>query len=372
LSPILGVHPLMGRLFSRDEDKPGHDRVALLDFGFWKSQMAGDADIVGREVRLNGEPFTAIGVMPEGFAFGGDTNIWVPLALDRAKPGNRGNHYLEVVARLRPGASLKQASTDLENAARRMTTDFPLQYQAGSGFTLYPRPLQADLVGSARITRQLMTESVVLSAIGGGFGMLLAWWGTDALRNSAAVALPQTRRIAIDARVLLFSATVSLLTGILFGIIPALRVAEAKAYGPLNDSARGSTTGSGHRLRNTLVVAEIALAVVLLVGAGLTARSLQRVLEVNPGFGMEGLLTSRISLPASQYRDRAATASFFSSVEQRVSELLSIESAGGDDRVFSVDADQAPARSMVHGRRHGRRGAGRCRRRGVCEANLAR
>ena len=376
LLPMLGVRPIAGRLFTSDEDKPGGNRVAVLDYGFWKSQMAGDPAIVGRDIRLNGEPYAMIGVLPEGFTFGGDTNMWVPLALDRAKPNNRGNHYLEVVARLRPGASLEQASTDLENAARKMSADFPLQYQAGSGFTLYPRPLQADLVGSARvglivlfvavgfvlliacinlanlllargssrsreiavrsalgatrarIARQLMTESVVLAAIGGGFGMLLAWWGTDALRNSAAVALPQTRPITIDARVLLFSSAISLLTGVVFGIIPALRAADAKAYDPLKDSARGSTTGSGHRLRSTLVVAEIALAVVLLVGAGLTARSLQHVLEVNPGFRVDRLLTSRISLPPSQYRDRTATATFFTNVEQRVRELPSVESAG--------------------------------------------
>jgi predicted permease len=180
----------------------------------------------------------------------------------------------------------------------------------------------------ARITRQLMTESVVLAGVGGACGMLLAWWGTDALRNSAAIALPQTRPIAIDARVLLFSTAMSLVTGIVFGIAPALRAADTKAYDPLKDSARGSSSGSGHRLRSILVVAEIALAVVLLVGAGLTARSLQHVLEVNPGFRVERLLTSRISLPASQYRDRASTARFFTEVEDRVRALPAVESAG--------------------------------------------
>jgi putative ABC transport system permease protein len=366
----------MGRVFSSDEDRPGRDHVVVLDYGFWKSQMAADPAIVGRDLRLNGEPYAVIGVLPEGFTFGGETNMWVPLALDRAKPSNRGNHYLEVVARLRPGVSLEQASADLDNAARKMAAAFPQQYLPDSGFALYARPLQDDLVGSAReglimlfgavgfvlliacinlanlllargssrnreiavraalgatrarIARQLMTESVVLAAIGGACGMLLAWWGTGALRNSAAVALPQTRPIAIDARVLLFSAAISLVTGLVFGIVPALRAAGAKSYDPLKDSARGSSAGSGHRLRSMLVVAEIALAVVLLVGAGLMARSLQHVLDVDPGFRVERLLTSRISLPASQYRDRAAVARFFTDVEERVRALPSVESAG--------------------------------------------
>jgi predicted permease len=376
LLPILGVRPLMGRLFSAEEDRPGPGHVAVLDFGFWKSQMAADPSIVGRDIRLNGEPYAVIGVLPEGFTFGGDTNMWVPLALDRAKPNNRGSHYLEVVARLGPGVPIERASTDLENAARKMATDFPQQYPADSGFTVYARPLQADLVGSARVglmvlfvavgfvlliacinlanlllargssrsreiavrsalgatrarlTRQLMTESVVLAAIGGGCGMLLAWWGTDALRNSAAVALPQTRPIAIDARVLLFSAAISLVTGVVFGIAPALRAADARAYDPLKDSARGSSTGSGHRLRSVLVVAEIALAVVLLVGAGLTARSLQRILEVNPGFQVERVLTSRISLPESQYADIPVATAFFTRLEEQVRALPAVESAG--------------------------------------------
>jgi predicted permease len=376
LLPILGVRPSMGRVFTAEEDRPGSNRVVVLDYGFWKSQMAADPSLVGRDLRLNGEPYTVIGVLPEGFTFGGPANMWVPLALDRAKPNNRGSHYLEVVARLRPGVSLAQASADLDSAARKMAADFPQQYPADSGFALYARPLQADLVGPARaglivlfgavvfvlliacinlanlllargssrsreiavraalgatrarIARQLMTESVTLAAIGGACGMLLAWWGTNALKNSAAVALPQTRPIAIDARVLLFSAAVSLVTGLVFGIVPAMRAAGAKSYDPLKDSARGSSAGSGHRLRSTLVVAEIALAVVLLVGAGLMARSLQHVLEVNPGFQVDGLLTSRISLPASQYRDLASVSRFFTDVQDRVRAVPSVESAG--------------------------------------------
>src|SRR5262252_7326164 len=131
---MLGVKPAFGRVFSADEDKPGGDRVALLDFAFWKTQMAGDASIVGRGVQLNGQTYTVVGVLPEGFGFGGDANMWLPLALDRAKPNNRGSHYLDVLARLKPGVTLPQASTDLDTVARNLSDQFALFYPKDSGF----------------------------------------------------------------------------------------------------------------------------------------------------------------------------------------------------------------------------------------------
>jgi putative ABC transport system permease protein len=149
--PILAVKPALGRLFSADEDRPGRDHVALLDFGFWKTQMAADAAIVGRDIQLNGETYGVVGVLPDGFTLGGDANMWLPLALDRAKPNNRGNHYLEVLARLKPGVTLPQASTDLDTVARNLSAQFAPFYPKDSGFGLYLRPLQTDLVGGARL-----------------------------------------------------------------------------------------------------------------------------------------------------------------------------------------------------------------------------
>jgi predicted permease len=375
LLPMLGVKPMLGRAFTSDEDNPGREHVAVLDYAFWKSQMAGDASIVGQNIQLNGETSTVIGVLPQGFSFAGDTNMWVPLALDRAKPNSRGNHYLDVLARLSPGVSLPQASTDLEGVARKMAVEYAPFYPKDSGFGLYLRPLQTDLVGNARlglivvfaavgsvlliacinlanlllargssrsrelavraalgagrlrIARQLVTESIVIAISGGACGILLAAWATEALKNTAALALPHTRPIAIDAQVLFFAAGTSLMTGLVFGLVPAVRTSNSRAYDALKDAARGSPSAGAHQLRSGLVVAEIALALVLLDAAGLMVRSLQQLLEVNPGFHAEHLLTARISLPASQYGDITAATAFFHSLEQRVQALPGVESA---------------------------------------------
>jgi putative ABC transport system permease protein len=376
LLPMLGVKPALGRLFSADEDKPGSERVALLDFGFWKTQMAADAAIVGRDIQLNGQTYTVVGVLPDGFTFGGDTNMWLPLALDRAKPNNRGSHYLEVLARLKTGVTLPQASADLDSVTRNLSTQFAQFYPKDSGFGLYLRPLQTDLVGGAklglvvvfaavgfvlliacinlanlllargssrgrelavraalgadrlRLVRQMVTESVAISVAGGACGVLLALWATEALRTTAAVALPNTRPIAVDMQVLLFAAATSLTTGILFGLVPALQSSSPRGLAALKDAARGSSGAAGRTLRGGLVVAEIAIALVLLVTAGLMIRSLQQLLEVNPGFQAEHLLTARISLPQANYRDIAATTAFFGTLQDRVGGLPGVQSAG--------------------------------------------
>ena len=376
LLPMLGVKPALGRLFSAEEDTPGRERVALLTFGFWKTQMAADAAVVGRDIQLNGQAYTVVGVLPDGFTFGGDTNMWLPLALDRARPNNRGNHYLEVLARMKGGVTLPQASADLDTVTRNLSAQFAQFYPKDSGFGLYLLPLQTDLVGGAklglvvvfaavgfvlliacinlanlllargssrgrelavraalgagrlRLVRQMVTESIVLSAAGGACGVILAVWVTEALRTTAAVALPNTRPIAVDVQVLLFAAATSLTTGILFGLVPALQTSSHRGFAALKDAARGSSGAAGRALRGGLVVAEISIALVLLVTAGLMVRSLQQLLEVNPGFQAERLLTARISLPQANYRDIAATTAFFGTLQDRVRALPGVQSAG--------------------------------------------
>ena len=403
LLPMLGIKPILGRLFTGDEDQPGTGHVAVLDYGFWKSQMAGDAGAVGRPIQLNGETYTVLGVLPQGFSFGGATDLWVPLALDRANPNGRGSHNFEVLARLRPGASAPQASADLDRLTRRLAADFPAFYPKDAGFALFLRPLQTDLVGQARfglmvvfaavgfvlliacinlanlllargssrsrelairaalgagrlrIARQLVTESLVIAIGGGCCGLLLAGWLTDALKNTAALALPNTRPIAVDTSVLLFAAGMSLLTGIVFGVVPALRMSSrSRPYDSLKDAARGSSSAAGQQLRSGLVVAEIGLAVVLLVAAGLMVRSLARLLEVNPGFRPRQVMTARVSLPPSRYRDVAATTAFFTRLEQGVQAVPGVESAGmttllpltGRNSSGSVYVDQTSAAGL--------------------------
>ena len=376
LLPMLGVKPALGRLFSADEDKPGRQRVALLDFGFWKAQMGADAAIVGRDIQLNGQTYTVLGVLPDGFTFGGDANVWLPLALDRANQSNRGNHYLEVLARMRPGVTLPQVSADLDTVTNDLSVQFAQFYPKDAGFGLYPRLLQTDLVGSAklglvvlfaavgfvlliacinlanlllargssrrrelavraalgagrlRLVRQMVTESIVIALAGGGCGVVLALWLTEALRSTAAVALPNTRPLTVDVQVLLFAAAVSIVTGVLFGLVPALQSSSPRGTAVLKEAARGSSGAAGRTLRSGLVVAEISIALVLLVVAGLMVRSLQQLLEVSPGFQAERLLTARISLPQANYRDVTATTAFFTTLQERVRALPGVQSAG--------------------------------------------
>ena len=210
--------------------------------------------------------------------------------------------------------------------------------------------------GRLRLVRQLVTESIVISVAGGACGVLLALWVTEALRTTAALALPNTRPIAVDVQVLLFAAAASLTTGILFGLVPALQSSSDGGFAALKDASRGSSGAAGRALRSGLVVAEISIALVLLVIAGLMVRSLQQLLEVNPGFQAERLLTARISLPQTNYRDVAATTAFFGTLQDRIRELPGVQSAGmttllpmtGRNSSGSTFIDQTTAQGLTN------------------------
>jgi predicted permease len=376
LFPLLGVQPLLGRVFTAEDDQPGRDRVVVLDYGFWTSQLAGDRSAVGRTIQLNGQAYTVIGVLPRGFAFGGDAELWLPLGLDRAKPNGRGSHYLEVIARLAPGVSLAQAGAELDGFVGRMATQYPRNYGPDTGFGMFLRPLGEEVVGDVRaalivvftavaivllmacinlanlllarssarsremgvraalgagrlrLVRQLVTESVLVAIVGGACGVLLALWGTGALAAVTQKVLPATSPIAVDGRVLAYAAGVSILTGILFGLAPAWQLSSPHIYEALKDAARESSAAYGHRLRSVLVVAEIAVALVLLVAAGLMVRSLQHLLDVSPGFQPQHLLTARVSLPASAYKDEEATSVFYRDLVRRLAALPGVQAAG--------------------------------------------
>jgi putative ABC transport system permease protein len=376
LFPLLGVKAAMGRVFTADEDQPGRDRVAVLDYGFWKSQMAGDLAVIGHDVQLNGEPYTVIGVLPKRFSFGQEANIWLPLALDKAKPLERGSHYLEVIARLKPGVSLARASADVQSLGRHLETQYPAEYPDGGGFGFWVRALQTEMVGDIRLAllvvfaavgfvlligclnlanlllarssarrreiairsalgagrlrlvRQLVTESVLLSLVGGILGVFLALWATELLGRMAAAVLPVGVAVSMDGRVLLFAAGLSVLTGLAFGLAPALQTSGPQVYDILKDAARGSTEMGGRKLRDALVIAEISVALVLLVAAGLMVRSLQHLLRVNPGFEPEHLLTARISLPEAHYKDKAAAAAFYRDLAEKLQSLPGVRAAG--------------------------------------------
>jgi len=378
--PLLGVTPILGRVFGPDEDQPGHAHFAMLSYGLWQSQFAGDPNVLAKSIQLDGEPYSVVGVLPKQFSLGSKQyDLWLPLGLDRAKPANRGSHYLHVMARLKPGVNFSQASAALVRFAADLRRVYPNNYNgAGDGdFGMYIVPMKEQLVGKlrpallvllgavafvlliacanvanlllarasargkelairsalgagrARLVRQLLTESLLLALLGGLLGLLFGSWGVGALRTLAPANTPRLAEVQLDFRVLAFTFGVSLLTGLFFGLAPAWHVSRTDLRETLTESSRGtSAAGRALNLRSWLVVSEIALAVLLLVGAGLLIRSFSRLLDVSPGFQAEHLLTLELSLPEKAYPDGAPVQKFFVQLMERVKTVPGVQSAG--------------------------------------------
>ena len=374
--PLLGVQATLGRTFTVDEDEPAKAQVAMLSYGLWKNAFGQRSDVIGQKIQLDQQSYIIVGVLPADFKFQGSDDVWIPLGLDKAKPQNRGSHYLQVIGRLKPGISVAQASTDLDRFAADLVRVYPDYYLSG-GFGMYLIPLETEFTGQIRpallvlmaavgfvlligcvnlanlllaraaarqreiavrtalgasklrIVRQLLTESVVLSATGGILGLLLAVWAVDVFRGFSNINIPRLGEASIDMYVLGFAIAISVLTGVLFGLAPAFHVVGPSLQTALKDSGRTSSYGvGGGRLRANLVASEVALALVLLVGAGLLVRSFQRLLKVDPGFATEHLLTMRVSLPQAKYPDGAAPSEFFKKLISNVKALPGVEAAG--------------------------------------------
>jgi predicted permease len=377
LFPLLGVQPILGRTYSSEEDQPGHNLVAVLSYGLWQSFFSGDPNVLGKTIRLNNRPFTVIGVLPDGFAFAGDNQVWTPLALDRTHPGNIGSHAWEVIGRMKPGVNLPQASTDMNLFARQLARENPAYYRASMGWDVFVVPLREELVGQIRpallilmaavgivlliacanianlllarssarekemairaslgagrwrTIRQLLTESLLLSLLGCAVGLAFGAWGMLAIRGLHGGILPQVGKIALEPSVLLFTLGVALLTGILFGLAPAIHVSSPRLHDSLKEGGRGASGGrSGQRLRNALVVSEIAFSLLLVTGAGLTIRSFYRLLRVDPGFRTDHILTMRMNLPALTYPTGATQSQFYRQVLDKVRALPGVQTAG--------------------------------------------
>jgi len=378
LFPILGTQPALGQPFTAAEDAPGVAPVTVLSDGFWKRRFAGNPNVLGQAVVLNGRPTTIVGVMPAGFSFPDSAvDLWTPLQLGPPEPSNRGNHYLNVVARVKAALTVEQASSEMAVLAKRMSDESPGGYGYGKyGWGIWLQPLQEQIVGGTRpallvllgavgcvlliacvnvanlllartasrqrevalraavgagrgrLVRQLLTEALVLGAAGGGLGILLAWWGMDALLALAPTAIPRQGEIRIDAVVLAFTGGLSLASAALFGMLPALQLAHGDLHGSLKDGARASLGRRGRRLGNTLVVSEVALALVLLVAAGLMIRSFAQLLAVDPGYDPQGVLTGRVFLPATAYSEAHQQAGFAEQVVERLAALPGVTAAG--------------------------------------------
>jgi predicted permease len=379
LLPMLGIAPVLGRSFSADEDQPGHSRFALLSYALWQSQFGGDPNILAKSIQLDGEKYAVVGVLPKQFSLGGKQALWIPLGLDRVKPSDRGSHYLHVMARLNPGVDFAQASTALDRFADNLRTAYPANYDKDDSkdFGEYLVPVKEQLVGKlrpallvllgavalvlliacanvanlllvhassrekelairaamgagrARLARQLLTESVILSIAGGLLGFFLAYWGVEALRALAPANTPRLNEVQLDPMVLAFTFGISLITGLFFGLAPTWHIARTDLREALNEAGRGASASAGtRRMRGVLVVSELALAVLLLVGAGLLIRSFSRLLDVSPGFQTQHMLTVELSLPEKSYPDGPPVQKFFTQLMARVNTVPGVQSAG--------------------------------------------
>ena len=376
---VLGVHPALGRVFRADEDRPGHDRVALLSHALWQRKFGGDPRSIGAPIVLDGDLYTIIGVMPPAFDYPKDTELWVPLALPPDALQNRARPFLRLVGRLRAGVTVDQARATLGTLAAQLQREHPATNTSRGltavslreGLTGDIRPALLVLLGFvgfillaacanvatllivraasrehevtvrmalgagwSRLVRQLVTESTLLAILGGSAGLALALGGAAWLpamfpRSVSNVNIPRIDRIAIDLPVLAFTLCATLATALLFGLVPARHLAGMARTGGLQAGAKGLAAGPGRSgLRTSLVGVEVALALLLLVGAGLMTRTFARLNARDLGFDSDGVVTARVLLPQRRYPDAASWGRFEASVVERVRAIPGVEAAG--------------------------------------------
>jgi putative ABC transport system permease protein len=374
--PALGVSPIIGRTFLPEEDQPGRDNVVVISNGLWQRRYGADPSLIGKTIKVSGVERTVIGVMPPGFQaflFPGQYDLWTPLVPRGSLRDNRRSHLLAVVARLKPGATMAQARAELAVFAHTIEERYPgvdpdlainvigLQERlvassrpalivllCAVGFVLLiacanvanlllaraatrEREMVIKLAlgaGRWRIVRQLLTESVLLAVVGGAAGLLFAVWGIDSIRAINPGNLPRLEEVRIDWGVLGFTLMASLLTGVLFGIAPALQVPKFSLHEAVKEGARGSAGTRRRWLRQFLIVSEVALALVLLIGAGLLITSFWRMQQVGRGFEAKNLLTINLTLPRARYARNEQQVAFLQQVLERVSQTPGVRSVG--------------------------------------------
>ncbi|MEO8044155.1 MAG: ABC transporter permease [Spartobacteria bacterium] len=389
LFPLLGVEPIRGRTFRPEENAAGRDDVVLISERLWRRKFDRDPRVLGRKLTADGRPFTVVGIMPASFEFplplfnvtGGNfgerVDIWQPLGFKDDELKRRGSRSYGLIGRLAEGASAPQAQAEIETVVRGMRARYPNNYPQNESFgaSLYPlkeqvvggmKPLLLILLGAValvlliacanlatmllaratareremairvavgasrgRLLRQSLTESIVLAVLGGAAGVLLAIWGVDLVKSIGAQTIPRLSEVSVDTTVLLVTLAVAVGTGLLFGLVPGLASGKPDLTESLKEGGRGSTSGRRHnRLRNALVIAEVALALVLLTGAGLLLKSFVRLQNVPPGFNPKNVLTAEISLPALRYPNKESQINFFNELERRVANLPGVSQAG--------------------------------------------
>jgi putative ABC transport system permease protein len=377
---LLGVQPILGRTWLPGEDQPGKDRVAVLSYGLWREHFAGDPGVIGRAIALNSEKYTIVGVMPASFRYPFQTQMWIPLDQDSKTMGRRGNHWLNAIGRMKPGVSLEAARADLKVISGRLEKAYPdSNEKVGSSVV----PLHDDLVGDSRssllillsavglvlliacanvanlllsravarqkemairsalgaargrLLRQLLTESLLLSLIGGVLGLLVAWGSIALVSDSKTVALPQFAVIQLNGEVLAFTFGLAVVTGVLFGLVPALRTSRPDLHEELKGGA-GSSISPGKRSRftsNVLVTGEMALSLLLLVSAGLLLKDFARLRNIDIGVRTEGVFTAAVRLPDAQYKTAVQKVAFGESLLEKTAHIAGVDAAAISDHL---------------------------------------
>jgi putative ABC transport system permease protein len=374
---VLHAQPKMGRVFLPEEDKPGANRVVILSEGLWQRRFGADPHIIEKSITLTGNPYTVVGVMGADFLNPrpGDlqpAELWVPLRLNYATAGRRSD-FLGVIARLKPGVTLVQAQTEMTTIASNLEEQYPTTNDGWSAkvLTLHERfvgdvsrtllvlmgavcfllliacanvanlllvrastrrkeiAIRAAMGASRmRLTRQLLTESLVLSLIGGALGLLSAVWGLNLLVSFIPGNLPRLSEIALDNRAMIFTLSISLLTGIVFGLIPALQASTPNLNDCLKEGGKeAANLGGSNRIRNVFAIVEVALALVLLAGAGLMTKSFLKLQDVNPGFDPNRVVTMQVQLPASRFREDAQLTSYGTQLLEKITAMPGVEAA---------------------------------------------
>ncbi|MFL6212366.1 MAG: ABC transporter permease [Blastocatellia bacterium] len=387
LYSILGARPALGRVFLPEEDVGEKATTVILSYGLWQQRFGGDPNVLGRALTLNGDSFTVVGVMSQDFSLGYEVvptvgsveqaDLLLPLPMTAESFSQHGDENYNMLARLKPGVSIQQAQSELDAVVRGLEQQYPDYYPASRRFSFSVRPLLDQVVGDVRpallvllgavgcvlliacanvanlmlaraatreremairtalgagrwrVVRQLLTESLLLAVVGGALGLLIAIWSLDGLRWLNPGNIPRLHDIHIDGRVLAFTFTAALLTGVLFGLVPALRSSRINLNETLKEGGRSMVASGNHRLRNLLVVAEMALSLILLIGAGLLIRSFLRVQQVEPGFSPQNVLSLRLSTIGTAYAEESRRRIFYQQLWERLGRLPGVESVGG-------------------------------------------
>jgi len=391
---VLGISPRIGRGFAPGEDEEGKDQVVVLGQGLWARRYGADPNVLGRKIILNSQPYTVIGVMPASFEFPDKTTeLWMPLAPNRDQRASRGSLWLNVIARLKDGVSIPQAKTQLDALNKRLGEKFPQSDLRNSTLVLSLRddatedvrlPLlvvtcavgcvlliacanvasmmlaraagrnreiairMAIGANRGRVIRQLVTESLVLYVIGGVAGLALSVWGVAMLIRLAPASMPELKNVSVNLPVALFALGMSVLTGVIFGLIPALTAMSAHAGDSLKQ--RGGSGRANQAFRHGMVVAQISLAILLLGASGLLIRSFNKLGEVKLGFRSDHLLTFAVSLPQSRYAKPEQRSAFFDTLTERLRAIPGVESAGATTSLLLGELPNASGSFTIEGR----------------------